>query len=86
MLEKNNEEYLETDTILEAINSLEVFVLFLKKIPKDNHYWKWAIISLHNSFQNFMVHALRGTNNFPILDKKSGKKMLNYYQYNILKR
>lgn len=60
----------------EAYISLLMFyesIKFLKK-RKNSIYWKFAIISLHNSIQCWMVCALKSTNGFDILKNKKIKQ------------
>lgn len=34
----------------------------MEKVLDDTYYWKWSVVSLHNSLQGFMVCALTGSN------------------------
>ncbi|MEJ2493878.1 MAG: hypothetical protein P8Y79_06085, partial [Ignavibacteriaceae bacterium] len=65
------QNYLRTDHNYEAINSLEFVAELVGDVSNYISKWKWIIIALHNSLQNFMVCSLRGTNNLKVLAKKS---------------
>ena len=56
-----------TDERNEAVGSLHKTYQFILEIHEDNYNWKWAIISLHNSVQAFMVLSLKGTANFNVI-------------------
>jgi len=43
------------------------------KVSDDISKWKWIIIGLHSALQNYMVCALRGTENTNVLSAKSSK-------------
>ena len=58
---------MRTDERNEAIKSLHKTYQFILEIREDNYNWKWAIISLHNSAQAFMVLSLKGTANFNVI-------------------
>jgi len=71
--------WVSTNELNEAIKALEMVRDFLTKVTKDEYYWKWVIIVLHNCLQNFMVCALKGTNGLTPL-KDNGKKWLKAYR------
>jgi len=52
---------LDTDERQEAVRALEKCAQFLALVEGDVYEWKWAIISMHNAVQAFMVLALQGT-------------------------
>jgi len=56
---------------IDAICSLQLLAEHLPRVITIPYYWKWVILSLHNSLQGFMVLSLHDTPN--ILDKKSAK-------------
>ena len=62
---------------LEALNSLKYIKEQLLQLENDNYRWKWIIIALHNSLQNFMVCVLRGSNNLDVLTNKTSDKLLS---------
>lgn len=62
--------------ITEAINGLEIMLLFLNKV-EDLYSWKWVIISCHNSIQNFMTTALSLGNNFEVINEQSKKQVFD---------
>ena len=68
-----------TNEILEAINSLEFVLEQVDKVSEDISKWKWVIIGLHNTIQNYMVCALRGTENTNVLTVKSSKEWLQEF-------
>jgi len=74
------ENWLRTDEIQEAIISLEVVSIQLPKVSLDDHYWKWAIIGLHNALQGFMVLALQGSNYLNVLTDKCAREWLATYE------
>jgi hypothetical protein len=68
-----------TNEKLEAINSLEFVSEQVDKVSDDISKWKWIIIGLHNALQNYMVCALRGTENTNVLSKKSSNNWLTEF-------
>jgi hypothetical protein len=73
-------KWIRTDETLEAVLSLEMVVEQLAKIPNSQHYWKWAVVALHNSLQGFMVLSLQGTNNLNALTDECAKEWLLAYE------
>lgn len=71
--------YYRTNEKLEAINSLEFVAEQVDKVSDDISKWKWIIIGLHNALQNYMVCALRGTENTNVLTKKSSTNWLTEF-------
>lgn len=71
--------YYRTNEKLEAINSLEFVSEQVDKVSDDISKWKWIIIGLHNTLQNYMVCSLRGTENTNILSKKSSNNWLTEF-------
>jgi len=69
----NQNHWIRTDELKEAVLALDVFSEFLEKVLKDTYYWKWSVITLHNSLQGFMVCALRGSNGLNVLSDDSAK-------------
>lgn len=61
------ENSLLTDERKECYLSLKFTYEMLQKCRDDSYYWKWVIIGIHNSLQNFMVTALRDTSGTNIL-------------------
>jgi len=72
-------KYYRTNENVEAIESLEFVTELLSLSEADITKWKWIIIALHNSLQNFMVCSLRGTNNLNVLAKKSAKEWFSEF-------
>jgi len=85
--------WMRTDERKEGIESLHKTYQFILEIHEDNYSWKWAIISLHNSAQAFMVLSLKGTANFNIIKEpekffdaiQNGKKCPRQYLLNFCK-
>jgi len=65
---RDNPRIFQTDELIEACRSLEVTEIFLDLSEKDAYMWKWVLIVLHNSFQAFMVCALRGSSGLNTVD------------------
>ncbi|MCK4447271.1 MAG: hypothetical protein KAW56_09340 [Candidatus Marinimicrobia bacterium] len=76
------EKYLRTNIENEAALSLEILSEQIPKVKIDLYRWKWVILFLHNTLQNFMVLALRGTNNLKVVNKKDADKWLKAYYNN----
>ena len=70
--------WVSTNELNEAIKALEMVRDLLAKVTKDEYYWKWVIIVLHNCLQNFMVCVLKGTNGLTPL--RNGKEWLKAYR------
>ncbi len=70
---------LSTDEMNEAIRALEFVESNILKVIFDSYYWKWIIIAIHNSMQNFMVCGVPSSSKLNILNKRSAKKMQQYY-------
>jgi hypothetical protein len=68
--------WIETDETMEAINALEMLYEILLQVPENPYYWKWAIIVIHNTLQNFMVLALTDCNITNILEKSCKEKWI----------
>lgn len=72
--------WLRTDELTESVNALDAFFSNLCRAKNDPYFWKWVIITLHNSVQGFMVCALRGTNNLAVLSPKAAKEWMEAYE------
>lgn len=72
---------LHTDTINEAVKSLEAVARICPSVVEDVYQWKWAIIAMHNATQCFMALALEQGNGIAALDEQSAKKVLRYHQH-----
>jgi hypothetical protein len=66
---------LRTDEVLDAVTSLEMFCELLSKVTDNLHYWKWAVVALHNALQGYMVLALRGSNITNVLTEDCRKEL-----------
>ena len=76
------EKYLRTNIDIEAVLSLEMLAEQIPKVLIDEYRWKWVILFLHTALQNFMVLALRGSNNLRVINKKDADKWLEAYYNN----
>lgn len=74
--------WLYTDLEQEAISALEMVYEQLGHIQVDTYRWKWVIIALHNSVQNFMLLGLRGTNNVNVMKPKDARAWIQAYDNN----
>lgn len=74
--------WLRTSELTEAVEGLDAYVSNLKNAKRDSYYWKWAIITLHNSLQGFMVCALRGTSNLAVLSAESAREWMDAFENN----
>lgn len=74
------EHWIKTDELNEAILALDILSEYLVKVLDDTYYWKWSIISLHNSLQGFMVCALRGSNGINVLNNDSVKEWIERHE------
>jgi len=68
-----------TNEKIESIISLEFVSEQSDMVSEDVFKWKWILIGLHNALQNFMVCALRGTENTNVLASKSALKWLEEF-------
>ena len=77
-----NEQWVQTDTKREAVSALEMVYEQLDHVQNDPHRWKWVILALHNAVQNFMILALRGTNNLNVMRESDAEAWLDAYNNN----
>ncbi|KNZ70660.1 hypothetical protein Tfer_0338 [Thermincola ferriacetica] len=66
----------------DSVKALELTGLFLKKAKTDVYYWKWVLVSLHNSIQGFMVCALRGKDGLNVLKDRVAERLIEAKQNN----
>lgn len=71
---------LETNEENEAFQSLVMSNEQLLLVDADSYRWKWAIIALHNSLQNFMTIALSNGNILSTLKADSAKTLSAYWE------
>lgn len=71
---------LEYNEERDARSSLELLAEHLPRVITVPHFWKWVILSLHSSFQGFMVLSLRGTNALAVLRKASAEHWFEAYE------
>ena len=57
-----NNYYLRVDEKTNTLDSLQKTRVFLSSADKDDFYWKWSMIALHNVLYGSMILALKGTN------------------------
>lgn len=67
---------LRTDEEKQAVSSLEMAVEQLGKIPQDPYRWEWAVISLHNALQAFLVLTIGKTDFTRVMRDKTARKFL----------
>jgi hypothetical protein len=58
-------------------------VEIVSKITLNDYYWKWAIITMHNCLQSFMVLALQGTNSVNIIRTRDRERWIDAYNNNL---
>ena len=63
-------DYLRTDTLEDALSSLELAVEFYDRGKSDERYWKWFVIAMHSGVQGCFSLALAGSHS--LLVQKSG--------------
>ena len=61
--------YFRIDERQNTLDSLQKTREFLSRVDKDEFYWKWAMISLHNALYGSMILVLQGTNPVRVEDK-----------------
>ena len=74
------EIWFRTDEIEDLITSMSMFAESCSRIIKDETFWKWAIISLHNALQATMVVYLRGSNDLRITRKKDAEAWMKAHE------
>ena len=62
--------YFRVNEVSEPFNAIKMTKEFLERSGQDIYYLKWAILAVHNALQGFMVLALKGTSNLPIIKWK----------------
>lgn len=77
---KKIDGWLRTDTHNEAISALKMANKCLEFLNEDIYYWKYILLTIHESLQSFMVLALKGTNNLNVLTKKSKEEWIQAYE------
>ena len=53
-----NRPYLQTDTLDDALSSLELALSFYDLAQQDDRYWKWFVVALHSGTQGIFAAAL----------------------------
>lgn len=71
---------LETDELREAIYGLRKLANMLPLVLENPYEWKWVLIIAHNTFQAFMVCAVKGSAGLGALTEKSAAKWLEAYE------
>lgn len=71
--------FLHFDEIEDVLSSLDLLALVSPLADKQPSYWKWAIIAAHAGLQGAMVCALRDTSGVSVLDKKSAREMMKWF-------
>lgn len=75
-------KYLETDSLKEATRGLEFILHHLDRVFNDTYEWKWIIIGMDNTLQNYMVSALRDSMGYNVLHPKVRDKVLKSIKNN----
>jgi len=70
MYMNKNDPFFRVNEISEPLNAMMMAKEFLERSEQDIYYLKWAILAIHNALQGFMVLALKGTSNLPIIEWK----------------
>lgn len=73
-------EYVRFDEIEDVLSSLDLLALVIPLAKKRPTFWKWIIIAAHSGLQSAMVCVLAGTSGVPVLDNKSARKMLKWFE------
>lgn len=63
-----------------AITALKVLLQQLSFVDKDQDYWIWVVISLHNALQGFMVLALAPSGGHTVLSDGQAKKFTRFLE------
>lgn len=77
---KEIDGWLRTDTHNEAISALKMANKCLEFLNEDIYYWKYILLTIHESLQSVMVLALKGTNNLNVLTQKSKEEWIQAYE------
>jgi hypothetical protein len=72
-------DYLRFDAIEDVLSSLDLLALVAGLVRKQPSYWKWMIVAAHGGLQGAMVCALNDTSGVSVLDNKSARKTLKWY-------
>jgi len=72
--------WLRTDEYEEAVRSLEWAFFISQSLETDPYFWKWFLITLHNSAQGFMILALWQGNGLLTFRPNISKRWLEAYR------
>jgi hypothetical protein len=75
-----SEIWLRTDEKEDAIASLKLYIDAVFKINVDIVYWKWAIISLHNTVQSIMAFHLGFGNDLLVMRQEDAEAWLKAHE------
>lgn len=67
---KKIEDYILTSSVTECVEGLRFILNQLEGTLENPYNWKWIILALDNTVQNFMVYTLRDSAGVNILRKK----------------
>jgi len=70
------EHWLRTDERIDALSSLHLYVDTISRTKEDPIYWKWSIISLHNSVQCVMSFHLGFGNDLLVMSQDDAEAWL----------
>lgn len=70
------EQWLITDERIDAISSLKLYIDTINKVETDMIYWKWVIISLHNTVQSIISFHLGFGNDLLVMSQVDAEAWL----------
>ena len=68
--------FIQTDTLDDALSSLELSLAFYEQAQSDDRYWKWFLIALHSGVQGSFALALEGTDGMLVQKPGVAAKMI----------
>jgi len=72
-------DYVRFNEIEDVLSSLDLLSLVAARVQEQPSYWKWVIIAAHGALQGAMVCALDDGAGVGMLDAKSARKTLEWY-------
>jgi hypothetical protein len=69
-------DYLRTDTLEDAISSLELAVVFYDRGQSDERYWKWFVLAIHSGVQGCFALALASSHGLLVQKPGVASRML----------
>jgi hypothetical protein len=68
--------YLRTDTLEDAISSLELALVFYDRAESDARYWKWFVVAMHSGVQGCFALALASSHGLLVQKPGVAAKMM----------